>query len=59
MAQINKGGMIGSMGAATVTDIGYPAGSNHASFSTSTPAGWAMIWWGLATLFLLLILINL
>lgn len=48
-----------SQGAATVYDIGQPPGSAMASFSTKTPAGWAMIFWGAATLFLLLVLINL
>lgn len=50
---------IGYRGSASVTDIGMPPASSAASFSTQTPAGWAMIWWGIATLFILLVLWNL
>jgi hypothetical protein len=40
-------------GAASVSAIGERTSD---SFSTSTPAGWAMIWWGLAVLTLLFFL---
>jgi hypothetical protein len=40
-------------GAASVTAIGT---ATESKFSTSTPAGWAMIWWGLAALTILFFL---
>lgn len=39
---------VGRIGATGVSYIG--SDQNTSSFSTSTPAGWAMIWWGLSIL---------
>lgn len=47
------------MATARVTQLGaastYSNGSTiSAGFSLSTPAGWTMIWWGLATVLIIL-----
>lgn len=53
------GRRVGQQGAAGISYIGDAPGSDSSSFSLSTPAGWAMIWWGLSVLFLLAVFMML
>lgn len=50
---------IGVVGAASVESMGNLPGSHEAKFNTSTPAGWAMIWWGLSVLIIVALLLSL
>jgi len=51
--------MVGQQGAQNVSYIGNPAQSPNTSFNLSTPAGWTMIWWGLAVLIILAMFLSL
>jgi hypothetical protein len=50
---------IGQRGAASVSYIGDAPGSSNSTFSLSTPAGWTMVWWSLAVLFILVMFLML
>lgn len=50
---------IGVVGAASVDSIGNLPGGHDAKFNLSTPAGWAMIWWGLSVLIIIALLLSL
>lgn len=47
------------MGAQGFSGVGSPPNSSIGSFNLSTPAGWAMIWWGLSIVIILAILWSL
>ena len=44
---------VGQVGASGVSYIGQPSNSPQTSFNFQTPAGWAMLWWGLSVLVIL------
>jgi hypothetical protein len=50
---------IGVVGAASVDSMGDLAGSHPAKFNLQTPAGWAMLWWGLSVLVIIFLLLSL
>lgn len=50
---------IGSMGAAGVGYIGDAGSNAQRSFNLQTPAGWALLWWALAIVILILMFYSL